>query len=59
MADTEVLHILKDIADDCFYRKSCGGCKFDRNGECILKGLPSDWDIEAISGEEAESGAEG
>ena len=42
------MQILGEIADDCFYRKNCDGCRFDNRGECILKGTPSDWDIEEI-----------
>lgn len=48
MTDTEIIQALGEIADDCFYRTHCGGCKFNKNSECILKGTPADWDIEGI-----------
>ena len=46
MSDTELIQILKEIANDCFYRRNCGGCKFDNNGSCNLSGTPESWDIE-------------
>lgn len=47
MDDTEVIQILKEISDDCFYTRHCSGCKFNKNSECILKGNPAEWDLES------------
>ena len=46
MTDIEMMQVLGEIADDCYYRMHCGGCKFDKKGGCMLKGTPADWDIE-------------
>ena len=49
MSDIELIQVLREISDDCFYRKNCAGCKFDKNSECVIKGLPCDWDLENIN----------
>ena len=49
IAGEGLVRILKEISDDCYFRKHCAGCKFDKNGECILKGIPCDWDLEDIN----------
>lgn len=46
MSDEELMEILREIANDCAERKSCDRCKFDKNSECMLKHIPSEWDIE-------------
>ena len=51
MNDIEIMQILGEVADDCFFRKNCDSCKFDKNGSCILKGTPDEWDIEELTGE--------
>ena len=49
MNDEEIMQVLKEISDDCFYRKNCTGCCFDVNGSCAIKGMPCDWDLDNIS----------
>ena len=47
--DDDAIQILREISDDCFYRRNCSGCKYDIKGECGLKGLPAEWDIESVT----------
>ena len=51
MTNIEIMQVLGEVADDCFFRSNCGGCKFDKNGSCILKGTPDEWDIEELTEE--------